>query len=288
MPRFPACLHDGFVSHTAQCSFPTSSPSLETRTHCFAQYKILAREITVRSGRWTQESICCSSFPPLSICVQLRLAWEGRGSCSWKEWDRFSLLFYQGRRQQSTWHERVSLEVAEAWLGCQSRTFHEDKSRAELLVGDCCSSRWSKRLSLLFPFSSLPYSFVKVDGNMSICLWSLWGFFYSKHGHVQQHLERHGGRSCNLYITEFLGKGAGFRNLTLDVSIAKISIESQRGYARFAVLIWDQNMDIRYTLKKELFLLSQTAGQNCTNTLQSKHISITVIFLPVAMRGCHL
>lgn len=64
-------------------------------------------------------------------------------------------------------------------------------------VGGCCSSWWSNRLSLLFPFSSLPYSFVKVDSNMSICLWSLWGFLYSKRGHVQQHLERHSDCSCD-------------------------------------------------------------------------------------------
>lgn len=37
-----------------------------------------------------------------------------------------------------------------------------------------------------------------------------------------------------------------------------------------------------------LFLGSQAAGQNCINTLQSKHIPIAVIFFPVAMTGCHL
>lgn len=34
--HFPACLHDGFLSHAAYCSFPTSSPAQERHTHRFA------------------------------------------------------------------------------------------------------------------------------------------------------------------------------------------------------------------------------------------------------------
>lgn len=129
MPRFPACLHDGFVSHAAQCSFPTSSPSLETRTHCFAQYKILAREITVRSGRWTQESIRCSSFPPLSICGNS--AWLGRAEAAAPEKNETDFLYYSIRAGDSK-----ALDMRECplrWLrpGWVVRVILSTRTRAE-------------------------------------------------------------------------------------------------------------------------------------------------------------
>lgn len=157
----------------------------------------------------------------------------------------FIILLGQETAKHLTWESVPWGNWGLAGLSQSCFLWGQEQSR--IRVGGCCSNRWSKRFSLLFPFSLLPYSFVKVDGNMSICLWSLWGFFYFKHGYVQQRLERHGGRSCNLYMTEFSGKGVGVRNLTPYVSAAKkISIESQRSYARFAVLVWEQNMDNRY------------------------------------------
>lgn len=95
------------------------------------------------------------------------------------------------------------------WLRLSQWCFPWGQEQSRIRVGGRCSNRWSKRLSLLFPLSLLPYSFVKLDGNMSVCLLSLWGFFYFKHGNVQQHLERHGGKSCNIYIWSFQEKELG-------------------------------------------------------------------------------
>lgn len=146
MPHFPACLHDGFVSHTDHCSFTTSSPALETQTHCFGQYNILAREITVRSGRWTQESICCSSFPPLSMCNP---AWLKRAEAAAAVKNETDFLHYSIRAGDSK-----ALDMRECplrWLRLSQWCFPWGQEQRRIRVGGRCSNRWSKRLSLLFP-----------------------------------------------------------------------------------------------------------------------------------------
>lgn len=84
-----------------------------------------------------------------------------------------------------------------------------------------------------------------------------------------------------LYVTEFSGKGAGVRNLTSDMSMAKISIEIKGAmpdlHCLSEIKIWKFVLNKKY---QTLFLVSQPAGQNYINTLQSKHTLIVVIFFP--------
>lgn len=70
-----------------------------------------------------------------------------------------------------------------------------------------------------------------------------YGFLYSKHGRVQQQLERHGGCSCNslsLHDRVFRKRSWGQEPDSRYVR-CKNHYWNQRIYARFALLNWDQN-----------------------------------------------
>lgn len=194
--------------------------------------------------------------------------------------------------------------MAEAWLGCHCHAFPEDAYCLAEAASPVSREAQSRAVIVLVAVVAvdevigLACCFLSHHFHTHLLRWMATCQFASgRYGvscipsvAIQQHLERNGGCSCDsLYVTEFSGKGAGVRNLTSDMSVAKISIEIKGAMPDLRCLseikIWTFVLNKKY---QTLFLVSQPSWSKLHKHVAIKTHLNSCDFFPVAMTGCHL